>query len=49
TSKMQLLVVLAFIGFAFLTTVLFNDFFSVEPYDLFGLDAHAETENVVTE
>ncbi len=49
TSKMQLLVVLAFIGFAFLTTVLFNDFFSVEPYDLFGLDAHAETENVVAD
>jgi hypothetical protein len=37
TSKVQLLIVLAFIGFVFLTAVLFNDYFSKHPYDLFGI------------
>ncbi len=37
TSKVQLLIILAFIGFVFLTGFLFNDAFSKHPYDLFGI------------
>lgn len=37
TSWAQLLVLLAFIGFVFLTAFLFNDNFSKHPYDLFGI------------
>lgn len=37
TSRSQLLIVLAFIGFVFLTVFLFNDYFSKQPYDLFGM------------
>ncbi len=36
TSMVQLLVVLAFIGFMFLTVYLFNDQFSQKPHDLFS-------------
>src|SRR5258706_3784208 len=36
-SKVQLLIVLAFIGFVFLTAFLFNDYFSKHPYELFGI------------
>ncbi|MDE3143768.1 MAG: DUF4395 family protein, partial [Bacteroidota bacterium] len=38
TTLVQLLVVLAFIGFIFLTAFLFNDHFSKAPYDLFGIN-----------
>jgi len=38
TSAAQLLIVLAFIGFIFLTAFLFNDNFSKHPYDLFGIN-----------
>jgi hypothetical protein len=34
-SKVQLLVVFAFIGFVFLTAFLLNNYFSRQPYDLF--------------
>jgi len=37
TSNSQLLIVFGFIAFMFLIVVLFHDFFSVQPYDLFGL------------
>lgn len=37
TSGVQLLIVLAFIGFVFLTAFLFNDNFSKHPIDLFGI------------
>lgn len=39
TSMAQLLVVLGFIAFIVLTAMLFNDFFSVKPYDLLGIDS----------
>ena len=41
TSWLQILIVFAFIGFIVLTVILFNDFFSVKPYDLFGIDGSA--------
>jgi len=41
TSWLQILIVFAFIGFIVLTVILFNDFFSVKPYDLFGIDSSA--------
>ncbi len=37
TSRLQLLIVFAFITFIFLTVFLFNDHFSKKPYDLFGI------------
>jgi len=37
TSKVQVLIVFGFVVFIFLTVVLFHDFFSVQPYDLFGI------------
>ncbi|MEO6288467.1 MAG: DUF4395 domain-containing protein [Ginsengibacter sp.] len=37
TSIVQLLIILAFIGFVFLTAYLFNDDFSKHPYDIFGV------------
>src|SRR6476661_9230740 len=36
TSKVQLLVVFAFIGFVLLAALLLNNYFSRQPYDLFG-------------
>lgn len=41
TSWVQILIVFAFIGFIVLTVILFNDFFSVKPFDLFGIDGSA--------
>lgn len=38
TTMVQLGVVLAFIGFIYLTATLFNDYFRVKPYDLLGID-----------
>ena len=37
TSRVQLLIVFAFIAFIFLTAFLLNDYFSKKPYDLFGI------------
>ena len=37
TSAIQLLIVLAFIVFVFLTAFLFNGYFNKQPYDLFGI------------
>lgn len=42
TSILQLLIVVAFIGFIFLSVFLLNDFYSIQPYDLFGLDSAAK-------
>lgn len=36
TSFLQIIIVLAMIGFVILMAFLFNDFFSVKPHDLFG-------------
>jgi hypothetical protein len=37
TSRAQLLVLLGFAGYIFLTSFLMNDTFSKKPYDLFGI------------
>ncbi len=37
TSKVQMLIVLGFIGYIFFASFLFNDNFSKKPYDLFGI------------
>ncbi len=39
TSKAQLFVVFGFIVFIFLVALLFNDSFSVKPFDLFGIES----------
>jgi hypothetical protein len=44
TSTVQLLIVLVFIGFVFLTVFLFNDDFSKHPYDLFRSNAVAHAK-----
>ncbi len=44
TSKFQLLIVLGFVAYVFLVVSLFNDNFSQEPYDLFGINSPAQTE-----
>lgn len=36
TPLLQILIVLAMVGFVILIAMLFNDFFSVKPHDLFG-------------
>ena len=46
TSRVQLLVVLGFAVFIFLTTFLFNDNFKEKPYDLFGIESTAEAKIV---
>ena len=38
TSKTQILIVVAFIAFIWLTVFLFNDNFSVQPHNLFGIE-----------
>ena len=38
TSLPQILVVFAFIGYVVVIAFLYNDYFSVPPYDLFGID-----------
>ena len=45
TSWVQILIVIAFIVFIILTVVLFNDFFSVKPFDLFGIQSSAHATN----
>ena len=44
TSGVQLLIVLAFIAFIFLTAFLFNDQFSKQPYDLFGITGSSQSK-----
>jgi hypothetical protein len=44
TSKTQLLIILAFIAYVFLTVFLFNDKFSKKPYDLFAIYGTAQTK-----
>jgi hypothetical protein len=44
TTWTQLLIVLAFIGFVFLTAFLFNDNFSKHPYDLFGINGSSQSK-----
>lgn len=41
TSKWQLLVVFGFVLFTIVMVYLFSDFYSIPPYDLFGLDTPA--------
>jgi len=41
TSIIQILIVFAFIGYIFLTIFLFNDNFTEQPYDLFGVEGAA--------
>jgi len=36
----QLLIVLAFIGYIFLTITMMKEKFSQKPYDLFGIEKH---------
>ena len=43
-SKVQLLIVLGFIAFIFLTIFLFNDNFSNKPVDLFGIESSTQSE-----
>lgn len=40
TSMLQISIVFAFIGYIVLTAIFFNDFFSIKPYDLLGIDSH---------
>jgi len=44
TSKAQLLIVFAFIGYIFLTAFLFNGKFKEKPYDLFGIFGTAKSK-----
>ena len=39
TSMAQVFIVLGFIGFIVLSVFLFNDYFSIKPYDLLGIDS----------
>jgi hypothetical protein len=44
TSAIQLLIVLAFVAYIFLTASLFNGYFSKKPHDLFGINASAQSK-----
>ncbi len=44
TSLTQLIIVVGFIAYIFLTAFLFNDFFSKKPYDLFGIFTSAQSK-----
>jgi len=44
TSVVQLLILLGFIAFLFLTILFFNDQFSKKPYDLFGIYGSAKSK-----
>ncbi len=44
TSRAQLLVIFGFIAFIFLTVLLFNDHFSKNPYDFFGISSSAQSK-----
>lgn len=43
TSMAQVFVVIGFIGFIVLAVFMFNDYFSIKPYDLLGIDAPAKS------
>jgi hypothetical protein len=43
-SLVHLIIVLSFAIYIFLTTILFNDNFKVQPYDLFGIDNREEIQ-----
>jgi len=42
TSKTQILIIFAFIGFIILNVFLFQDYFAKPPYDLFGIEKAME-------
>jgi hypothetical protein len=44
TSRVQLLIIVAFIAYVVLTVFLFNDNFSKKPYDLFGIFTTAQAK-----
>ena len=44
TSKVQLLIVLAFIGWIVLSVFIFKDFYAEKPTDLFGLETPAQAK-----
>jgi len=44
TSVLQLLIVLAFVAYLFLTVSLFNSYFSIKPHDLFGMVGSAQSK-----
>jgi hypothetical protein len=44
TSNAQLLIIVGFIGYIFLTAFLFNNKFKEKPYDLFGIYGSAKTK-----
>src|SRR5256714_9905807 len=44
TSKVQLCIVVAFIAYIVLTAFLFNDNFSKQPYDLFGINGSSQSK-----
>ncbi|MCP5061485.1 MAG: DUF4395 domain-containing protein [Ignavibacteriae bacterium] len=44
TSTTQVLIVLGFIAYIFISVFLFNDTFSKKPHDLFGMENSIETE-----
>jgi hypothetical protein len=44
TTKAQLLVLVAFVAFLILTVRFFNDIFTREPYDLFGISSSARSK-----
>ena len=44
TSATQVLIVFGFIAFIVVTAILFNAYFSRQPYDLFGLSSTAKTK-----
>ena len=44
TSLTQILIVFGFVGYVVLMAFTVNDYFSVKPYDLLGIDAHSQTE-----
>ena len=44
TSRVQLLVVVGFAAYVFLTAIFFNDSFSKKPYDMFGISGSTQPE-----
>lgn len=44
TSKVQILIIFGFIAYMFISVLLFNDNFSKQPYDLFGLEDTTQAE-----
>lgn len=44
TSALQLLIVLAFVAYLFLTVSLFNSYFRIKPHDLFGMVGSAQSK-----